>query len=75
MHADDRDLSLDRRSLLKRAVLGASALAAPALISAKARASSGEVNFMGWSGYKFDDLFAAFTKETGIKVNFLDQPD
>ncbi len=30
---------------------------------------------MGWSGYKYDDLFAAFTKQTGIKVNLLDQPD
>lgn len=30
---------------------------------------------MGWSGYKFDDLFKSFTDQTGIKVNFLDQPD
>ncbi len=75
MHANDRVSPLNRRSFLKATALGAGALAAPALISAKARASSGEVNFMGWSGYKFDDLFAAFTKETGIKVNFLDQPD
>ena len=68
-------MGLSRRSLLKTAAAGLGAVAAPAVISARALASSGEVNFMGWSGYKYDDLFAAFTKQTGIKVNFLDQPD
>ncbi len=75
MRDDDQKSGLSRRSLLKSAAVGLGAVSAPALISSKARASSGEVNFMGWSGYKFDDLFAAFTKQTGIKVNFLDQPD
>ena len=67
--------SISRRSILRGMGAGAAALAAPAIVSRQALASSGEVNFMGWSGYKFDDLFAGFTKDTGIKVNFLDQPD
>ena len=75
MSNDNHNQGLSRRSLLKSAAVGIGALSAPAIISSKARASSGEVNFMGWSGYKFDELFAAFTKQTGIKVNFLDQPD
>ena len=75
MRDDDRTGGLSRRSLLKTAALGFGAVSAPAIISSKARASSGEVNFMGWSGYKFDDLFKSFTDQTGIKVNFLDQPD
>ena len=37
--------------------------------------SSGQVNFMGWSGYDFKEPFAAFQSSTGIKVNFLDIPD
>lgn len=75
MHSDDVKSGLSRRSLLRSAALGVGALSAPAIISSKALSSSGEVNFMGWSGYKFDDYFAAFNKATGIKVNFLDQPD
>ena len=67
--------SPSRRGVLRGMVAGAAALAAPAIIPRQALASSGEVNFMGWSGYKFDELFAGFTKDTGIKVNFLDQPD
>jgi spermidine/putrescine transport system substrate-binding protein len=69
--------SVSRRSFLKStAAIGLGAIAAPALISKGALASSGEVNFMGWAGY--DDLnakvFPAFTKATGIKVNFTEQP-
>lgn len=75
MRDADRNVPLNRRSVLRGLALGAGALAAPAIVSSRALASSGEVNFMGWSGYKFDELFAAFTKDTGIKVNFLDQPD
>ncbi|MEN9851120.1 MAG: hypothetical protein RL128_1283, partial [Pseudomonadota bacterium] len=37
--------NLNRRSFLKRTAAGAGALAAPALISSKALASSGEINF------------------------------
>jgi spermidine/putrescine transport system substrate-binding protein len=67
--------TVNRRTLLKASALGVGALAAPAIISRGALASSGEVNFMGWSGYP--DLaakaFPAFTKATGIKVNFTEQ--
>ena len=30
---------------------------------------------MGWAGYDFSKEFEAFTKKTGIKVNFNEQPD
>ena len=66
---------LSRRSLLKSAAtLGAIGLVAPLLVKS-AFSSSGEVNFMGWAGYDFKDLFAAFTAKTGIKMNFTEQPD
>ncbi|HEX9446414.1 MAG TPA: extracellular solute-binding protein [Dongiaceae bacterium] len=66
---------VSRRNLLKTAaVLGAAGLAAP-LYSKSAFSSSGEVNFMGWAGYDFKELFAAFTAKTGIKMNFIEQPD
>jgi spermidine/putrescine transport system substrate-binding protein len=53
------------------------ALAAPALISSKALASSGELNFTGWAGYPdlAEKVFPAFTAATGITVNFTEQPD
>ncbi|MDW6025767.1 extracellular solute-binding protein [Mesorhizobium sp. BAC0120] len=70
-------MSVNRRSFLKGTAAGVSILAAPAIISHKALASSGELNFMGWAGYP--DLpakaFPAFEKATGIKVNFTEQPD
>src|SRR4051794_18211070 len=66
---------VSRRSLLKAgAALGLGAVASPAIVS-NAFSSSGEVNFMGWSGYDFKKLFDGFTAKTGIKVNFLEQPD
>ncbi len=69
--------TLNRRSFLKRSAAGVGALAAPALISSKALASSGEINFMGWAGYPklTEEVFPAFEKATGIKVNFTEQPD
>lgn len=69
--------TLSRRSFLKRSAAGAGALAAPALISSKALASSGEVNFVGWAGYTAfnESVFPAFTAATGIKVNFKELPD
>jgi spermidine/putrescine transport system substrate-binding protein len=70
--------SISRRGFLKRsAAVGAGALAAPALISSKALASSGEVNFTGWAGYPklAEVVFPAFTAATGIKVNFTELPD
>jgi spermidine/putrescine transport system substrate-binding protein len=67
---------VSRRSFLKTsAAVGLGVVASPAIVS-NAFSSSGEVNFMGWSGYPgYQDLFAAFNKKTGIKVNFLEQPD
>lgn len=69
--------TLNRRSFLKSTAAGAGALAAPALISSKALASSGEVNFVGWAGYDSlkAEAFPAFEKATGIKVNFKELPD
>jgi spermidine/putrescine transport system substrate-binding protein len=69
--------TLNRRSFLKRTAAGAGALAAPALISSKALASSGEVNFIGWAGYPSlaEKVFPAFEAATGIKVNFKELPD
>jgi len=67
-----------RRSLLKTsAAVGFGVLAAPMIISPRALASSGEVNFMGWSGYPdlAAKVFPAFEKATGIKVKFNEQPD
>src|ERR1700761_4801300 len=70
----DNKLTVNRRSVLKGAAAAASVIAAPRFVS-KAFASSGELNFMGWAGYDFKTTFAAFTKATGIKVNFNEQPD
>jgi spermidine/putrescine transport system substrate-binding protein len=62
---------------MKTTAMGVGALAAPALISSKALASSGELNFTGWAGYPAfaETVFPAFTAATGIKVNFTEQPD
>src|SRR5215813_8775587 len=66
-----------RRTALKAgAAAAAIAIAAPIIVR-NAFASSGEVNFMGWSGYPdlAAKVFPAFEKATGIKVNFVEQPD
>ncbi len=69
--------TISRRGFMKTTAAGVGALAAPALISSKALASSGELNFTGWAGYPTfaTDVFPAFEKATGIKVNFTEQPD
>lgn len=66
-----------RRSFLKRSAAGLGALAAPSIISSKALASSGELNFTGWAGYPAfaETVFPAFEAATGIKVNFTEAPD
>jgi spermidine/putrescine transport system substrate-binding protein len=65
----------NRRAFLRAsAALGLGAVASPAIVS-EALSSSGELNYMGWSGYDFSALFAKFTDKTGIKINFVDQPD
>ena len=66
---------VSRRSFLKSsAAIGAGVIAAPAIVR-NAFASSGELNFMGWAGYPelAKTVFPAFTKATGIKVNFTEQ--
>ncbi|MBE2277848.1 MAG: extracellular solute-binding protein [Rhodobacteraceae bacterium] len=68
---------MNRRRFLKASAAGAGLLAAPGLISSKALASSGEVNFVGWAGYPalVEKVFPAFEAATGIKVNFKELPD
>ncbi len=69
--------TISRRGFMKTTVAGLGALAAPAIISSKVLASSGELNFMGWAGYPDlkDKIVPAFTKATGIAVNFTEQPE
>ena len=69
-------MALSRRGFLKQSAIGAGMLAAPAIISSKALASSGELNFAGWAGYPDfkDKVFPAFEAATGIKVNFTEFP-
>jgi spermidine/putrescine transport system substrate-binding protein len=71
------NMPISRRSILKTTAIGAGVIASPAIISSSALASSGEVNFTGWAGYPgmTEKVFPAFTKATGIKVNFTEQPD
>ena len=68
---------LSRRRFLKASAAGAGLLAAPALVSSRVLASSGEVNFVGWAGYPVlaEKVFPAFTAATGITVNFKELPD
>ncbi|MBL9050336.1 MAG: extracellular solute-binding protein [Tabrizicola sp.] len=69
--------AFSRRRFLQGSAAGAGLLAAPAIISSKALASSGEVNFIGWAGYPamLEKVFPAFEAATGIKVNFKELPD
>jgi spermidine/putrescine transport system substrate-binding protein len=71
------DSTVSRRHFLKGSAVGMGLLAAPALISKQALASSGELNFTGWAGYPAfaEKVFPAFTAATGITVNFTEQPD
>jgi spermidine/putrescine transport system substrate-binding protein len=69
--------AFSRRRFLQGSAAGAGILAAPAIISSKALASSGEINFTGWAGYPAlaESVFPAFEAATGIKVNFKELPD
>jgi spermidine/putrescine transport system substrate-binding protein len=69
--------AFSRRRFLQGSAAGAGLLATPAIISSKALASSGEVNFTGWAGYPAlaEKVFPAFTAATGITVNFKEVPD
>jgi spermidine/putrescine transport system substrate-binding protein len=71
------DTAFNRRRFLQGTAVGVGILAAPAIISRKALASSGELNFTGWAGYPgmAEKVFPAFEAATGIKVNFTEQPD
>ncbi|WP_225029727.1 extracellular solute-binding protein [Xinfangfangia pollutisoli] len=66
--------ALNRRRFLAGS---ATLLAAPAIVSRAALASSGELNFVGWAGYPelAEKILPAFTAATGIKVNFKEVPD
>jgi spermidine/putrescine transport system substrate-binding protein len=65
----------NRRSFLRAsAAVGLGTIASPAIVS-QALSSSGELNYMGWSGYDFSAIFGRFTDKTGIRINFIDQPD
>src|SRR5438067_8312109 len=72
-----RAAHLSRRAIL-RASIAASMVGFTAPLYVKnALSSSGEVNFLGWSGYPdlATKVLPAFEKATGIKVNFNEQPD
>ncbi len=60
---------LNRRAFVQRTIAGAGLLAAPAIISSKALASSGEMNLLMWSDEFPGDVIPNFEKATGIKVN------
>ncbi len=67
--------AISRRTAIRVAVAaGAGVLASPAIVR-QALSSSGQLNFMGWAGYDFKPAFADFTKTTGIKMNFIEQPE
>ncbi len=69
--------AFSRRRFLQGSAAGASILAAPALISSKALASSGELNFVAWAGYPSlaETVYPAFEAATGIKVNVKELAD
>ncbi len=71
------ETAVSRRGFLKMSAAGVGVLAAPAIISSKALAAPGELNFTGWAGYPAlaEKVFPAFSAATGITVNFTEQPD
>jgi spermidine/putrescine transport system substrate-binding protein len=73
MHA----AQLSRRAVLRAGIAAGAVGLSARLYVRNALSSSGELNFLGWSG--FPDLkakvFPAFEKATGIKVNFSEEPD
>ena len=62
--------SLSRRTVLKGSAALAGAVAAPAIVSPRVLASSGEVNILMWSDYLPASFVGSFTQKTGIKINF-----
>ena len=61
---------LGRRRFLQTTSAATAAIAAPAIISPKALASSGEINILMWADYLPDDFRQSFTEKTGITINF-----
>jgi spermidine/putrescine transport system substrate-binding protein len=61
---------LSRRTVLKTGAAVAGAVAAPAIVSPRVLASSGEVNVLMWSDYLPASFTDSFTQKTGIKINF-----
>lgn len=62
--------SFNRRTFMKGAAAsGALAAAGPAYIQ-NALSSSGELNILMWSDYLPPEFIAAFTKASGIKINY-----
>jgi spermidine/putrescine transport system substrate-binding protein len=63
---------LSRRTFLKgiaaTSVISCMGGLAPAIISPKARASSGELNVLSWPDYIWPDMIRSFEDKTGIKV-------
>ena len=62
-------LSFTRRRFLQSTAIGAGVLAAPAIISSDALASSGEMNLLMWSDEFPGGVVPNFEKATGIRVN------
>ncbi len=72
-----RAVQLCRRTVLRASFAACLVGFSAPLYSKNALCSSGELNFLGWSGYPdlAAKVFPAFEKATGIKVNFSELPD
>lgn len=60
---------INRRKILQMSAVGSAIITAPAILSSKALASSGEVNVYAWGDYIQDNIKQAFEADTGIKMN------
>ncbi|MDI6029292.1 extracellular solute-binding protein [Corticibacterium sp. UT-5YL-CI-8] len=65
------NLRMDRRGLLKAGLSTTAILAAPAIISSKALASSGELRLLSFAGMNTGPVLDQFTKDTGIKATLV----
>lgn len=72
-----RAAQLSRRAVLKAGIAAGVVGFTTPLYVKSALSSSGELNFMGWSGYPdlVAKVFPAFEKATGITINFREEPD
>lgn len=62
---------MKRRAVLKGgAAVTAAAAVGPWIVSSNVLAAAGEVNILMWSDYLPPDFIDAFSKKTGIKVNY-----